>query len=391
MLNRRMGSLRIKGKKQRIYARFYYLDVQREEPLNYYCVGSGVSDCKCRDHKAAFAILAEIERKIDAGLFEYKEFFPKSNALKGLGQSVIDKSVTFGAYAAAWLEQQQLAYSTEKTYKSAIYYKLMPFFGSIPIKDILPFHVRQFIKTMDCSPKYVRNIIGTLSAIFSSAMLDSLLERNPCALIKTPKIETEQVDALSYNEAELIISYIKKHHPKMALFFGIGFYMGLRTGEIMGLQWGDFDFVTNKLTIQRTITNGKLKKGTKTADKRSIDIPPILDIFIAAHKPYTFIKSDWLFLSYQNEPYKSYNTITDYYWKPALKFHGIRYRQMYQMRHSFASNALQDGFPVAWVQQMLGHSTPAMLLKRYGNYIYKADGRQGFGVINSQNKLQNKG
>lgn len=387
-----MGSLRIKGKKQRIYARFYYLDVQREEPLNYYCVGSGVSDCKCRDHKAAFAILAEIERKIDAGLFEYKEFFPKSNALKGLGQSVIDKSVTFGAYAAAWLEQQQLAYSSKQTYSSIIYALLIPEFGNIPIKDILPFHIRQFIMKLDKSPKYIKNIIGVLSTTISSAMMDNLLDKNPCEKIKTPKVESKQVDPFSMEEISLILNYIQKRYPQMTLFMAIGFYMGLRTGEIAGLKWGDFDFIAHKLAVQRTITHGKIKNSTKTSNCRVLKIPPILDDYIRCHKQYTFLKSEWVFLTYKNEPFLQLGTINRIYWSPALKFIGLKYRQMYQMRHSFACNALLSGQSVPYVQEMLGHSTPQMIYNRYGNSINtNSEAREGFEAINNQNKLQNKG
>lgn len=338
-------------------------------------------------------MLNEIQNKIDAGTFDYRKYFPKSPALEGMGLSVINNSMTFGVYAPAWLEQQQLEYSTLKTYKSALHSKLLTFFGSMAMSEILPFHIRQFVKTLEnYSPKYVRNIIGALSVIFASAIDDGLITRNPCEFIKTPKNTTKQIDALTLEEAGLIIKYADEHYPKMSLFFAIGFYMGLRTGEIMGLQWGDFDFKSNTLTVQRTITNNKIKNSTKTAEKRTIDIPPILDKYILRHKQYTFLKSDWVFISYQGAPYKNYNSITDFYWKPALQFNGIRYRQMYQMRHSFASNSLASGFAPAWVQKMLGHSTLAMIIKIYGNYIYKSEGRQGFGSgIISEKQGQNKG
>lgn len=379
MVKKGMGLLRVKGKKRRIYARFYYLGKQREEPLGFYCSGTGAgAECKCRDHKAAMAILAEIERKIIAGMFDYKAFFPKSAALDGMGLRSFTPSITFGAYAAIWLEQQQLAFSTLKAYRSVIASKLNPFFGGMKISSIVPFHVRSFIKDAGGKPKYIKNIIGVLSTILSAARDDGIIEKNPCELVKTPQIEVKQIDALTLEEADDILKYIDNHTPHVTLFFAIGFYMGLRTGEIMGLKWEDFDFKKNKITVQRTITNGKIKNSTKTSDRRVIDIPPILDTYINNHKPKTFFKSGWVFLTRTGEPFLNQTSFTKYYWAPALQALGIRYRQMYQMRHSFASNSLAQGFPLAWVQQMLGHSTPAMIIKRYGNYIYKSEGRQGF-------------
>jgi integrase len=92
-----------------------------------------------------------------------------------------------------------------------------------------------------------------------------------------------------------------------------------------------------------------------------------LDYYINNHKQYTFIKSGSLFLSQRNEPIYSYHPITRCF-ETALKKLGIRYRQPYQMRHSFACNALAAGEDPNWVKNMLGHSNLEMLFKIYGNW-----------------------
>lgn len=41
-------------------------------------------------------------------------------------------------------------------------------------------------------------------------------------------------------------------------------------------------------------------------------------------------------------------------WKRALARAGIRVRRLYQTRHTFVSNALAAGEPIAWVSEMTG-------------------------------------
>ena len=54
---------------------------------------------------------------------------------------------------------------------------------------------------------------------------------------------------------------------------------------------------------------------------------------------------------------------TDHYreviWKPALKQAGVTYRPPIQIRHAFATLAIDSGEVFGWVQEMLGHSNIA--------------------------------
>ncbi|MEP7062875.1 MAG: hypothetical protein ABI881_10780, partial [Betaproteobacteria bacterium] len=61
----------------------------------------------------------------------------------------------------------------------------------------------------------------------------------------------------------------------------------------------------------------------------------------------------------------------------------IRYREPYQTRHTFASQALMAGANPMWVARQLGHKNMGMLLKAYGKWIDRADKSREVGKLNA--------
>ncbi len=52
-----------------------------------------------------------------------------------------------------------------------------------------------------------------------------------------------------------------------------------------------------------------------------------------------------------------------------LKRAGIRYRNTYQNRHTYASMMLSQGENIMWVSKQLGHVDVEMVIKTYGHWI----------------------
>ena len=372
-----MGSLRI-TKNRKIYVRFSYAEKQREEPTAYYCIGKGTSDCKCRECKSARAIVMAVEREIRENTFDYSKYFPKSKALKELGYYAVDKNILFSTYAERYLQSSTIAKTTYRVYKNRIN-KICKHFGEIPINKIVPIMIREWAKKelSLLKPRYYNGLLVVFFSIMESAKRDKLIDENPLKYVARKKVYADKADPIFLDEIEKILNYCNQSYPQFTLFFAIGFFMGLRVGEIMGLKWSDFDFNKNILRVQRTITDGYIKESTKTRLYRDIPIPEILYHYINNHKQYTYMKREWLFLNSKNKPYLYYIEINRI-WKHLLFTLKIRYRETYQMRHSFACNSLSAGFEMSYIQMMLGHSTLNMLLTIYGNFIPNNYNKNGF-------------
>jgi integrase len=56
-------------------------------------------------------------------------------------------------------------------------------------------------------------------------------------------------------------------------------------------------------------------------------------------------------------------------WYPTLARAGLRPRDLYQTRHTFASLMLQTGEDPAWIARMMGHTTTKLLYERYAAFI----------------------
>ncbi len=56
-------------------------------------------------------------------------------------------------------------------------------------------------------------------------------------------------------------------------------------------------------------------------------------------------------------------------WESVLKRLGIRYRPLYQMRHTFATLAISVRENINWVARMLGHQSPVVTLEKYNRNV----------------------
>lgn len=63
-------------------------------------------------------------------------------------------------------------------------------------------------------------------------------------------------------------------------------------------------------------------------------------------------------------------------WIPALKKAGVRYRNPYQTRHTYASMMLSAGENLAWVSNQMGHSDVLITARTYARWISN-DEQQG--------------
>jgi integrase len=70
----------------------------------------------------------------------------------------------------------------------------------------------------------------------------------------------------------------------------------------------------------------------------------------------------------------SYSNIR-YFWAKMVQLAGLRYRKIHTLRHTYASLLLTAGEAPAYVQVQLGHSSLAVTLGVYGDFVPRAGHR----------------
>jgi integrase len=163
----------------------------------------------------------------------------------------------------------------------------------------------------------------------------------------------------------------------------------MRVGEALAMKWENFDFNDWTYYIKENRVEGRLDTPKTKESKRLIKIPYPLQIAIEKHKKYSFMKSEFVFLNYYGKPYHKSSTIIKNYWRPALKELGLRYRVLYQLRHTHAILSLIAGDNPHDVAKRLGHKDLKTLFTRYAKFLkstFKPTNLETFLNIDSNKK-----
>lgn len=219
------------------------------------------------------------------------------------------------------------------------------------------------------SPRRLRDIRAVLNRILEDAYYDEIIEKNPFnRVVRLPKKKTAEFFPFSTDEINSIRSHAQGQFRNM---FALGFFTGMRTGEIIGLRWEDVNFKELTIKVERAIRQGIVSTPKTVGSIRTIEILDTLTHFLQAQYKLTVKQNSYVFLNQENTHFFDSDKIRGNYWKKTLERVNVEYRTFYQMRHIFASIMVSNGEDILWVSNMLGHTTPEMTLKKYTRYVPK--------------------
>jgi integrase len=220
------------------------------------------------------------------------------------------------------------------------------------------------------SPRRLRNIRAVLSTIIQDALRDELITRNPLSLVKLPRAPKVEINPFSISD---IFTILDKATDQYKNFFALGFFSGLRSGEMIGLRWEDVDFFKREIRIKRAIKMGVVSTPKTLSSVRDIDMIDSLLPYLTDQYKITGKSKSYVFLNSSGEHFYDIKRIRDTHWKKTLKKCDLKYRPIYHTRHTFATVMLENGEDILWVSNMLGHTDSTMTLSRYARYIKRDD------------------
>jgi integrase len=327
--------------------------------------------------KEAERIRAEILLHIARGVFNYAKRFPDSPRAhtfaeyQGDTQSVTD-------YLEAWLKQQKqrLKASTVEGYRVIVEYLVIPRFGKLTLTELTRRAFRDWFDTMTCGNKRLANVQSVIRTALEDAKQDGLIESNPLYGYtykkKEPPKEDDDVDPFDTEEREAIIAGAPDQAGNM---FEFAFWSGLRTSELIALEWNDVDWRKGVVMVRRAKTKTSAEpEDTKTkAGRRAVKLLPSALAALEAQKPYTLLanKQIWHDPRY-NKPWADSQAIRTV-WVRTLRLAKVRYRKPYQTRHTYASMMLSAGEHPMWVAKQIGHASADFTMRVYDRWIPSAD------------------
>lgn len=327
---------------------------------------------RATNHRAA--ILNEIE----AGTFDYATVFPKSkNAVKFAKQA--GDVETIAVYLESWLKRkkQELKSSTFNGYSKIVKNQLIPLFGELKLSELKKRHVREILSERDATNKTLSNIQSPLRVALQDAVEDELIEVNPIAGWTYSKAEPprakDKVDPFTKEEQRLILDACSGQFRNQIQFL---LWTGLRTSEVVALNWDDIDFVRNVIVIDKAKTQYATEaETTKTkSGTREVKLLDMAREALINQKQYTFLNNEEIFQNpTTGQRWLGDQAIRKNLFIPTLKRAKVRYRNPYQTRHTYASMMLSAGEHPMWVAKQMGHTDWTMIARVYGKWMPDAD------------------
>jgi integrase len=138
---------------------------------------------------------------------------------------------------------------------------------------------------------------------------------------------------------------------------------GLRPSELFGLEWRDIDRAAGVIYVRRAYANGRLKHTKTRLSNRAV---PLQAKALAALHRLLPSENEILFPNARGGRI-DFRSFGRRHWKPAQRAAAIEPpRDLYDLRHTYATFALRAGVAVFAVSRFMGSSI-AMIDHHYGH------------------------
>lgn len=227
--------------------------------------------------------------------------------------------------------------------------------------------VKEWLAGLTCSNKRKNNILTPLRRLYDELYHDETIDKNPLERVKNFAVHSREAEPFNAEEVAKILNELDGQEKNLIQF---AFWSGLRTSELIALNWKNIDLENNRVFVREAKVRGHLKTTKTSAGIRDLMLQPQAKEALLSQQAHTGKQGETVFHDSRNsEPWKNDQAIRKAIWMPALKKAGVKYRNPYQTRHTFASMMLSRGENPMWVAQQMGHKDWGQIRKVYGRWI----------------------
>jgi integrase len=160
-----------------------------------------------------------------------------------------------------WFPHHIIEATTRENYAYLLDRYILPELGAMPMVEILPGHIREWITTLQTTyqarPATIRKCKVILDSIFTTALNDQITFLHAGKGVKTPPLPARPRRILTAEQFERIYTAIED--DTMRLLVETGIESGLRWGELTELRVKDLDLDTGVLTVSRVVVELKAR------------------------------------------------------------------------------------------------------------------------------------
>ncbi len=298
--------------------------------------------------------------------------------------TVKSEQYTVGQWMDVWFEnwaKVKVRPSSHQTYRGYIENHIKPRIGDVPLAKLTTLDLQKLYKDLlnggrvermeakhqpkGLSAKTVRNINQVISSAMDFAKEQRLILTNPTDGCALPKPAHKEMKTLS---ADQLAAFLReaKESGVFELYY-IELATGLRRGELLGLKWSDIDFNQGVLHIRRQIARigGEVVEAPLKTENSYRTLPIGADAVGILLEQRKRTHSDYVFPSPKGGPISPDSVL--HMLHRVLKRAGLPEVRFHDLRHTFATLALQNGVDIKTVSGMLGHYSAGFTLDTYAH------------------------
>ena len=315
---------------------------------------------------------------------EVKEKLQKALAQAGKIDFTKTGKYTVTMWMNEWFENVakiKVRPSSHQTYRGYIDHHITPNIGNIPLEKLTTMDLQKLYRKLmiqgrvdrveakqqpkGLSAKTVRNINQVISSAMDFAVAQKIIPENPCKAVALPKVEHKEMQTIPTEQLQAFLQEAKATGVYEMYYLELA--TGLRRGELLGLKWTDIDWKNGIIKVRRQVArvDGQIVEAPlKTKNSyRAVTISQQAIEVLKQQKEKT--NDQYVFPSPNGGPISpdSVNNML----KRVLARAGIPKVRFHDLRHTFATIALQNGVDIKTVSGMLGHFSAGFTLDTYAH------------------------
>ena len=186
--------------------------------------------------------------------------------------------------------------------------------------------------------------------------------------LRQPKTD---VDPFTLDEARALIAAAEGQFKSLLTVL---LFTGLRPNEALGLKWDDVDWNQGYVLVRRTLARLEGSRLPKTAgSERKVEMIELVRRALSHQQSRTRMAESFVFLNERGKPLALENVRAREWKRVTLKAH-VRYRPIYQCRHTFATLSLLNGDTVQHTAAQMGHTTISTVENVYARWKARPEG-----------------
>jgi integrase len=322
-------------------------------------------------------------------------------AAVGNGDYVEPSKATVADFVRTRIDQWEAAggisVRTAERQRGLLMYQIAPHLGTKILRKLRPLDIEAWHTSLrdSVSASTIGHAHRLLSKALRDALKNDLVVRNVCREQSAPKVE--DVEQAIVRDVPALVR--KLQDWRYGTVATVALFTGLRLGEALALRWGNVDLDRKILRVVENLEETKrfgirFKPPKTRAGKREVTLPDVLVEALREHRKTQLelrlqlglgkMPDDaLLFARIDGGPLSIVNISSQ--WAKFADNIGMGEITFHALRHTHASQLIDEGVDIVTISKRLGHAKPDITLRVYA-HRFRNDDSKAAAAINAAMK-----